>query len=73
MSRRSSLIETLIGQVWDLTGTIVLILGPGNQENYVRCFVLDDEPGVERKEEPLGEWTIRWFNGESKYSAKRIS
>lgn len=53
-----------VGEVWELEGTIVLVLGPGVwSRDYTRCLVLysnpDEDPGF--PEADVDDWVDSWF------------
>ena len=74
--RRRALATALSGQVWDLSGTLVLVLGTGRIDRdgaHVRCFVLDHEHPNKPDANSIDDWTIRWFDDRSKELARRIA
>ena len=49
------------GQVWDLDGTTILVLGRGSKARHVRCLVLhDDDENLDGGD--VTEWTTAWFD-----------
>ena len=62
--------KSLIGQVWDLDGTIVLVLGEGMDRSRVRCLTLHD---IDEVMDPITDWTVMWFSGSRSLHARRIA
>ena len=61
MKRNPSKATLSRGQIWNFSGTIVLILGP-SKSRMARCLVLWDDDPCARAVGEVSDWTDKWFD-----------